>query len=532
MRTINRRAARMRTAIPAALVATALVGGCSPGPGGSVAGRIKDSAGKGSNDPELAAFYTQDLAWSACDDDPETEGDERDLECTRLRVPLDYADPDGKEIRISVMRLRSDGSGPRVGSMLTNPGGPGGSGLDYLKNSFVDVDPAIHASFDIIGFDPRGVGESSPVSCLDDDARDRMNAEDGPEPQDPEAEEFEDALDKEFVAGCQEKSGELLPHVGSRNVARDMDILRSLLGDEKLNYLGYSYGTYLGALYAEEFPARVGRLVLDGAVDPAADPLDDTIGQQVGFEQSYTRFAQDCATRASCPLGTDPDRAALVGIDFLDGLRDEPLRTRLGDGRELTSNLGWTGMISLLYSDAEQGWPALREAFNMAMDGDGTAFMVYADAYNGRDEDGRYDGMMDAFRVISCADSMAEAPSPQRVQEALERMRREAPLFSRDVTAADFDDPSCEFWPFRTTEKPHAVKAPGSNPILVVGTTGDPATPYAAAERLAAGFENATLLTLDGEGHTAYGHGNECIDDAVNAYLVSGTLPAAGTRCS
>lgn len=530
MRTINRRGVRLRTAIPAALLATAFVGACSAGPGGNVAGKVKDATGEGA----LAAFYSQQLAWKTCDDDDETPGDESEMQCAQLRVPLDYADPDEKEIRISVMRLRSDGSEPRVGSLLTNPGGPGGSGLDYLKSTFTGVDPTIHASFDIIGFDPRGVGESSPVVCLDDEVRDRNNADDGPDPEDTAAVvAFEERLDQEFAAGCQAKSGPLLPHVSTRNVARDMDVLRAVLGDEKLNYLGYSYGTYLGALYAEEFPDRVGRLVLDGAVDPAADPLDDSISQQIGFEQSYTRFAEDCAKRARCPLGDDPERAATIGVDFLDGLRTDPLPTTLDDGRELTSALGWTGMISLLYADEEQGWEALREAFEQAMEeGDGTAFMVYADHYNGRGEDGRYDGSMDAFRVISCADGMAEAPSPQRIQEVLDRLRKEAPLFSRDLTAEDLDGPGCEYWPFRTTEKPHAVRAPGSAPILVVGTTGDPATPYAASERLAEGFENATLLTLEGEGHTAYGRGNACIDDAVNAYLVSGTLPAPGTRCS
>ncbi|UGQ09113.1 alpha/beta hydrolase [Yinghuangia sp. ASG 101] len=532
MRTTNRRVARLRTAIPAALVATAFVGACSAGPGG-VAGKVKDASGQGANAPGMAAFYSQKPAWKTCDDDEETPGDESEMECTLLRVPLDYADPGKKDIRISVMRLRAEGSGPRVGSLLTNPGGPGASGIDYLKNTFTDVDPAVHAAFDIVGFDPRGVGGSAPVVCLDDEARDRTNADDGPDPKDPGAAAYADRLDQEFAAGCQAKSGDLLPYVGTRNVARDMDVLRAVLGDGKLNYLGYSYGTYLGALYAEEFPDRVGRLVLDGAVDPAADPLDDAIAQQVGFEQSYTRFAEDCASRPRCPLGSDPDRAAEVGIDFLDGLRTDPLPTTLDDGRDLTSNLGWTGMVSLLYADEDQGWRALREAFTRAMDADdGTAFMVWADQYNGRGEDGRYDGSMDAFRVISCADGMAEAPSPQRVQEVLDRLHKEAPLFSRDLTAEDLDDPGCEHWPFRTTEKPHAVRAPGSDPILVVGTTGDPATPYAASERLAQGFENATLLTLEGEGHTAYGRGNTCIDDAVTAYLVSGTMPAPGTRCS
>ncbi|MCF2529246.1 alpha/beta hydrolase [Yinghuangia soli] len=562
MRTPSRRALFPRRAIPAAALAAAavLVSGCAVGGTGGVAGKARESVdttpggtaapgsggpsgpglaiaptpgGKGQNDPALTSFYTQKPAWKACPDDPETDGDEGEMQCAKVRVPLDYAKPEGKSIEISAMRLQASGKGKRIGTLFTNPGGPGGSGIDYLKSWAAEYDADIRKSFDIVGFDPRGVGESAKVVCLSDEQRDRMNAEDGPDPKDTAASDaFAKAQDEEFSAGCQSRSGELLPHVGTRNVARDMDILRVLAGDPKLNYLGYSYGTYLGALYAEEFPDRVGRLVLDGAVDPAADPLDDSIGQTVGFEQSFTRFAKDCAKRPSCPLGTDPARAALVGVDFLDSLRTNPLPSRL-DERKLTSSLGWTGMIRLLYADEDQGWEALRSAFDMAMKrGDGTAFVAYADDYNGRDENGRYDGSMDALRVIGCADGMAEAPSPARVQQVLDQLRREAPLFSRDSTPADFSGPGCPSWPFRTAEKPHTVKAPGSDPILVIGTTGDPATPYAASERLAAGFENATLLTLEGEGHTAYGRGNACIDAAVDAYLTQGKMPAEGKRCS
>ncbi|NUU23004.1 MAG: alpha/beta fold hydrolase [Streptomycetaceae bacterium] len=534
MRTTNRRATRR--AIPVAAVAALLVSACSVGPTADLAEKVKDAVGSGrngQNDPALAEFYAQRPDWHGCEDDPETDGDETAMDCAAVRVPLDYAAPGTRSIEISVMRYPASDQGDRIGSLFVNPGGPGGSGLDYLKNMSGELSPQVHDRFDVISFDPRGVGESSPVVCLDDAERDRQYADDGPDPHDVAASTaYDDRLGREFASGCEAKSGDLLPFVGTRNVARDMDIMRVLVGDAKLNYLGYSYGTYLGALYAEEFPSRVGRLVLDGAVDPASDPLDDSVGQQVGFEQSYTRFAEDCATHADCPLGTDPDTAARIGIDFLDGLRSKPLPARSSDGRELTSGLGWLGMIRLLYADEDQGWRALREAFSMAFEGDGTAFLRYADDYNGRDEQGHYDGSMDALEVISCADAMSDAPSPQRVQEVLARLHQQAPLFSRDTTAEDLDGPGCEFWPFRTAEKPHTVKAAGSDPILVIGTTGDPATPYAASERLAAGFDRATLLTLEGEGHTAYGRGNNCIDDAVDAYFIDGTMPRDGTRCS
>ncbi|WTW95801.1 alpha/beta hydrolase [Streptomycetaceae bacterium NBC_01309] len=551
------RRALLRRGIPALTVSVALLAGCSPG-GGDVAGNVAESktsasptpgdaapgapgttapppptpAPKGQDDPALKEFYAQELAWKACKDDPETEEkDEAEFGCAKLRVPLDYANPAARSIDIAVMRHQAANPGARVGSLLVNPGGPGGSGKEWLQYAYERFEGEMHERFDIIGFDPRGVGESNPVQCLDDKARDRDNADDGPDPKDRAASNaYSEQKSKEFADACQAKSGDLLPFIGTRNAARDMDVLRGVVGDAELHYLGYSYGTYLGSLYLEEFPDKAGRLVLDAAVDPAEDPLEKSVNQQIGFEQAFTRFAKDCAKLAGCPLGRDADKAALVGIDFLDGLRTEPLPTR-EQGRKLTSSLGWTGMISLLYGDAER-WKWLRDAFTLAMrDGDGSALLFYADNYNGRNEKGQYDGSMDALPAIRCADGAAEAPSPERVQQVLDKLRKEAPLFSRDTVAEDFDGPGCEFWPYKTPEKPHTIKAPADSPVLVIGTTGDPATPYAASERLAQGLGNATLLTLEGEGHAAYGKGNDCIDAAVDKFFLDGTMPPVGTRC-
>ncbi|MGR6997264.1 alpha/beta hydrolase [Yinghuangia aomiensis] len=394
------------------------------------------------------------------------------------------------------------------------------------------MSPDVHRSFDVVGFDPRGVGKSTAVRCLTDAERDKRNSEDGPDPKDQAASKaFSDKRAKDFAAGCQAKSGDLLKFAGTRNVARDMDVLRYLVGDKKLNYLGFSYGTYLGALYAEEFPAA-----------PAA--WCSTARSTRPPTSSTNRWASRSAS-SSCVHA------------LREGLRDArrlPAGQRPGEGRHQRRRLprqpahqpaadrrrapqahvvaAWTGMIRLLYADESQGWKALRETFAAAMQrGDGSLFLRFADDYNGRDERGRYDNSMDVLTVVGCADSMADAPSPARVQETLAKLRAQAPLFSRDASADDFDGPGCEFWPFRTPEKPHTVKAAGSAPILVVGTTGDPATPYAASQKLAQGFEKATLLTFEGEGHTAYSRGNQCIDDAVDAYLLEGTMPAQGTRC-
>ncbi|WP_436774270.1 alpha/beta hydrolase [Yinghuangia sp. YIM S09857] len=545
------RRASIRRAIPALVAASALLAGCTSG-GGDDAGNAAQTGAapaaptdaapattpppppppKGQDDPALKDFYAQQLAWNPCEDDPETEEkDEAEFQCATLRVPLDYANPAARSIDVAVMRYQAAASEGRIGTLLVNPGGPGGSGKEWLQFAYKRFDGAMHERFDVIGFDPRGVGDSTTIECLDDKTRDQRNADDGPDPKDRAASNaYAEEQSKAFAAACQAKSGELLPHVGTRNVARDMDVLRGVVGDDELHYLGYSYGTYLGSLYLEEFPDKAGRLVLDAAVDPAEDPLEKSVNQQIGFEQAFTRFAEDCAGRAGCPLGRDADKAALVGVDFLDGLRTNPLPTNQR-GRELTSSLGWSGMISLLYGDAER-WKWLRDAFGYAMrQGDGSALLFYADNYNGRGENGEYDGSMDALSAIRCADGAAEAPSPERVQQVLDKLRKEAPLFSRDTVAEDFDGPGCEFWPYKTPEKPHTIKAPADSPVVVIGTTGDPATPYAASERLAQGLENATLLTLEGEGHAAYGKGNACIDEAVNKYFLDGTLPPAGTRC-
>jgi pimeloyl-ACP methyl ester carboxylesterase len=487
---------------------------------------------KGADDPALRSFYEQKIAWKPCDDDPVTKKkDEGEFNCGTLKVPMDYTAPEGKSLDIAVLQYPAANPDTRIGSLLLNPGGPGASGQEYLKGAFDSFDGVLHDRYDVLGFDPRGVADSAPVRCFDDKTLDKVNAEDSP--RDPvERKAYREQNSKTFSAACQEKTGDLLPFVGTRNAARDMDVLRGAVGDEKLNYVGFSYGTYLGSLYAEEFPNRVGRLVLDGVVDPAADKLDANIDQTIGFERSFRAFAADCAARKGCPLGNDPDKAALIATDFLDKLQEKPLRTAY-DGRKLTSSLGWTGADSLLYGNKETSWKALREALALAMDQkDGSYLLFYADHYMGRDEKGHYDNSGDSLAAIRCADAAAPAPSAERIDQILAKLHAEAPLFSRDTAASDFGAAGCASWPFKTPEKPHVIRAEGAAPILVVGTTGDPATPYAASEKLAKELASATLLTLEGEGHAAFTRGSKCIDAAVTAYIVEGTMPAAGTRCT
>ncbi|MFI6584745.1 alpha/beta hydrolase [Embleya sp. NPDC050493] len=507
-------------------------GGARSGPARPTAAGAKGPATPGDPDPRLTRFYTQQPAWKACEsDDPDERSQAKAFRCATFTVPLDYSRPTGKTIDIAVTRKTAGKPGQRIGSLLLNPGGPGGSGVEAAWWMAEDtIGKPLQDAYDLIGFDPRGVERSAPVKCMTDAERDAYVAEDLPE--DPvRAEARAKEREKTYAAECQSRSGELLPYVGTDNAARDMDVLRAALGDEKLNYIGFSYGTYLGATYAERFPSRTGRLVLDGAVDPAADNLSASVEQQVGFDRSLRRFAEDCAGRSGCALGNDPKTAPTRAADFLDGLQENPLTGR--GGRKLTSSLGWTGVISLLYGDKDTAWKYLRDSLADAIVRKSPdALLFYADNYNGRDEEGHYDNSSDAFIAIGCADGSGDAPTPQQVQAALTRLKAEAPLLSRDVTAEDLTGQSCEDWPFKSPAKPHTIRAQGSAPILVVGTTGDPATPYASAEKLASQLADATLLTFEGEGHTAYGGNSTCVDGAVEGFLLRGTMPAKGKRCS
>ncbi|MFJ2776191.1 alpha/beta hydrolase [Kitasatospora sp. NPDC087315] len=509
-------------------------GTTSPAPAAPMATPTPAPRPTGADDPALKPFYGQQITWAACPADPkaaEAKIDISGMQCGRLHVPLDYANPATDALDLALIKLPAARPDQRIGSLMVNPGGPGASGVEMVKYGAERFDGTLHKRFDVIGFDPRGTGDSSPVVCLDDKQHDALGEQDDlPDPQARKARHQQ--RNAEFAAACQAGSGRLLPFIGTRNTARDLDVLRAAVGDQKLNYLGVSYGTYLGSLYAEEFPKNTGRLILDGAVDPTQERLDSSIKQQIGFEKSFERFAADCVENHAdeCSLGKDPARAAEKAADFLDGLRDHPLTV---NGRRVGSGQGWTGTMSLLYGDEKTTWKYLRLSLNLAMlHGKGDGLLAFADEYNGRDEKGHYDPSQDALRAIRCADVAAPAPSPERAQAAVKQLQEQAPLLTKGTTADDLSEPQCANWPFETPEKPHTVRAEGSAPILVVGTTGDPATPYAAAETLAKGFANATLLTLTGEGHGAFGKGNVCVDRAMEAYLTEGTLPAAGTRCS
>lgn len=333
------------------------------------------------------------------------------------------------------------------------------------------------------------------------------------------------AADKEFADGCRQLSGALLGHVSTVEAARDMDVLRALLGDERLYYVGKSYGTYLGATYAGLFPSRVGRVVLDGAMDPSLDAAAGNRTQAGGFETAWAAFAKDCVQRSGCPVGSTEQQAGERLDALLRSVDARPLKT--DSDRLLSESQATTGVIEAMY--AEMLWPSLRSALTDAAAGDGTALLKLSDSYYDRGADGSYPNLMFANMAVNCVDLPAPFAGPADVSKAVPDFEQSSPHFGRDMAWMAL---ACGYWPVPATGAPHTVRAAGAAPIVVVGTTRDPATPYAWAQSLAGQLESGRLLTYDGDGHTAYGRDNTCVDAAVNGYLLTGQAPEQGKRCA
>jgi pimeloyl-ACP methyl ester carboxylesterase len=467
-----------------------------------------------SNDPTgLSGYYTQELNWENCGGG---------FECTKLTVPLDYANPTEKAIAISVIRLTAKEN--TLGSLILNPGGPGGSGIQYTRAAEYVTTQTIRDNFDIVGFDPRGVGESTPIECIDDQTTDAYVALDGT-PDD----EFELAASIEmltqFGAACLANSPDLITQVDTISAAKDIDILRAALGDEKLNWLGKSYGTYLGATYAQLFPQNVGRMLLDGAIDPTLSNLELSEGQARGFEDALTRFAEDCLIQPDCPLtGTVQDAVTQVQL-LLENLDANP--ATLDDGREFTQAMGVLGVVGGLY-DVTYGWSQLRPMLSAAFTGDFSGLSASVDLYTSRNTDGTYsDNSNDAIMAINCIDRTDRGTIEETIALA-EQWSLFAPVFGGYLAWGNI---ACSYWPVPGNQALADYSAVGSAQILVVGTTHDPATPYIWAQALASQLSNSTLLTLDGDGHTAYQQGSTCIDEVVDEYFLTG-VARAGVVCT
>lgn len=462
---------------------------------------------------DLLPFYSQELTWTECG---------VGFDCTDVTAPLDWEDPGKGEITLSVVRHRAEGT--PVGSLLTNPGGPGASGVDLILNS---LDFAVGAdlieNFDVIGFDPRGVGDSTAVTCYDAPQMDDY-LYGIPSPARGTAEWEAELLDshKKFADACDANSGGILPYITTVNAARDMDLIRALLGDKQLNYLGYSYGTFLGATYAKLYPEKAGRLVLDGAIDPAVPGLEVGATQALGFESALRAYMQDCLDSGECPFNGSVDEAMADLGALLASVDSTPLKS--GDGRMLGADSLMTAIIAALYS--QDSWGYLTQALDEALQGDPTSALFLADFYNGR-ENGTYtDNSTEAFRAYNCMDYPVEDdPAAEAATNA--KIAEGAPTIAPYWAGPD----SCSVWPYPPTGTRGEIKAEGAGPILVIGTTNDPATPYEWSESLANQLEEGVLITRVGEGHTGYNKGNACVDDAVEAFLLDDVVPEDGLRC-
>lgn len=465
---------------------------------------------------DLESFYGQSVDWSDC---------AAGFECATIAAPLDWDDPTAGAIELAIKRKPAQGGADqRIGSLLTNPGGPGASGLDFVTSAvdYVIGDPVLDA-FDIVGFDPRGVGQSSPIDCGSDEFVDEFFTTDYPMASQADVEAARERV-REFGETCLAETGALLGEVDTVSAARDMDLIRAVLGDDQLYYLGFSYGTFLGATYANLYPENVGRLVLDGAMDPSMTNDELVIGQAAGFENALRAYVEDCQRDASCPLTGTVEAGMAQVAEVVAAAEVDPLPA---GSAEVNGTLAWYGVVVTLYSD--ENWPYLTWALDEAISqGTGETLLELANFYLDRTPEGAYTtNSMEVFNAINCLDYPMVERDYDEMAAFTEEIVAVAPTFGREFGMAV----GCETWPMPPTGVRGEIRATGAAPILVVGTTGDPATPYEWAVALADQLDSAELLTWEGEGHTAYGRGGRCVSDVVESYLLEGVLPEGGARC-
>jgi pimeloyl-ACP methyl ester carboxylesterase len=518
----------------AALMLVALTGGCTSTVDGTSGPKLPFEEAKGPSGTVpagLEKFYGQRLTWENCkayatgDYDAEPLGDPA-VQCTRLTVPLDYTDPGGDTIRIGVLRKPATSRADRIGSLLVNPGGPGVAGLATAA-TVAKANADLAARFDFIGFDPRGVGSSEPtVECLSDKETDAERADDSELDTSAAGTKETEHQAEDYAGKCAqntEHGKEMLANIGTRDVVKDMDVLRSALGDDKLTYVGFSYGTRIGSAYAEAFPKNVRALVLDGAIDPTQDQADSTVAQGTGFQKAFDDFVAWCVDRDDCALGRDKGDAQGNFQDLIRPLADHPVDV---DGRPLTFEDATTAVIQALYS--QQLWENLNSGLNELRQQQGRTLMFLADLYLERGQDGKYTTTQDAFTAIHCVDD-PRITDPNAIKDLNTRYKAAAPFLDDGGPPGDARD-ACAFWPVPPTSSPHVPKVSGLPPILVVSTTNDPATPYKAGVALAKAMGGG-LLTYEATQHTVFLQGNACVDKAGATYLISGKLPKPGTRC-
>ena len=476
---------------------------------------VADNPAETTEDP-LAPYLGQEVQWSDCG---------AGAECATVMAPLDWDNPGvGEDVNLAVSRHSA--TGQALGSLFVNPGGPGASGYEFVLDS-VDfaVSEVLRESFDVIGWDPRGVNFSSPVSCAATDAEldyfffGELEAQ--PDTPEWDAELLAESI--RFGQECQANTGELLEFVDTLSTVRDLDLLRHLVGDEQLNYLGYSYGTLIGALYIDTFPEKVGRMVLDGPVDPGASQFDLVVNQHRGFEEALEAYLVECDLTNSCPFAGSLEQRLRGVSDLYDELEQNPLRH--ADGRLIDDGMLRTAMVTTLY--AQSSWPFLTRMFEELQEGVTDTAIFLVDFYYDREGGVYQNNSMEAFIAINCLDYPVES-DPAVLEAQADQLREAAPYTARPSGDGDL---VCMNWPYPPKLNKGPVRGEGANPVVILGTTGDPATPYNWSVSLNEQLENSVLLTLVGEGHLAYDERVTCINDPVDTYFVTGDLPEDGLTC-
>ncbi|MCV7137137.1 alpha/beta hydrolase [Mycobacterium hodleri] len=468
------------------------------------------------------------LTWAACGDGVDTS-EVPTARCATVSVPVDWSDganPQAAQAQLAVMRIPA--TGQKLGTIISNPGGPGVSAIDIMTRFGPKLAKTeIGRRFDLVAFDPRGVGLSTPEMRCETDAEVDEDRTDPQVDYSPAGVAHIEDVERERAQRCADRVGEpFLAGLSTENTARDMDAVRAALGEEQLNFFGYSYGTRLGTAYAEQFPDRVRAMMLDGVVDQFTDPLVGYVDQAAGFQQAFDAYAVDCASQPSCPLGTDPARAVDRFHQLVDPLVDKPART--ADPRGLSHPDAITGVEEALYSSED--WPQLTDGLTaLARGSDADDLLELADAYLERDEDGHYADGEDVFNGVHCADDVYPS-DPAVWAENDRRVREVAPYSSFGEFTGYAPRPLCVFWPVRPASEPHPVTSPGPGKIVVVSTTGDPATPYQTGVDVA-GQLGAPLITFVGNQHTVAFSGNRCIDAPLEAFFVDRVQPPADLHC-
>ncbi|MFF4545386.1 alpha/beta hydrolase [Streptomyces sp. NPDC001435] len=507
---------RIRAAVTVAVLLSSLVAGCS----------------SGSGDGDLTA---QKLDWKDCPAPSPAEGgggppsplpNGGTWQCATMQAPLDWNNPKGATIGIALIRAKASGDpSKRIGSLIFNFGGPGGSGVTTLP-AFGEDYAKLRTRYDLVSFDPRGVGRSDPVECESDAQLDEFFQQDATPDDAAERAQLLNRT-KQFNRACEKNSKRVLPRVRTTDAARDMDLMRQVLGDEKLHYFGISYGTELGGVYAHLFPKNVGRAVFDGVVDPTQNPEQSSLGQARGFQLALDNFAEDCTSKTTeCPIGDTPQDVKDRIAKLLRDLDKKPIPGIFP--RQLTQTAATNGIAQSLYS--KDFWEYLTEGLEQAYDGDGKILMLLSDSMNGRSENGEYSNITAANTAINCADDKPRY-TDDFVEQRLPQFRAASPLFGDFLAWGML---SCTNWAVPGAADHPDVSAPGAAPILVVGNTGDPATPYEGARKMvdALGKGVGVQLTYKGQGHGAYDSKNKCVQDTVNGYLLDVKVPPAGTVCS